>query len=88
MPSQVNSEGGNAGAKKWIFQYGIIETFILFIVYNAIYYRRCKKRLGFHDLVFLFVYWLCFYKTVPLLTPTQFFVFTLIPIINKQTEQS
>ena len=88
MPSQVNSEGGNAGAKKWIFQYGIIETFILFIVYNAIYYRRCKKRLGFHDLVFLFVYWLCFYKTVPLLNPTQFFVFTLIPIINKQTKKS
>ena len=87
MPSQVNSEGGNAGLKKWIFQYGIIETFILFIVYNAIYYRRCKKRLGFHDLVFLFVYWLCFYKTVPLLAPTQFFVFTLIPIINRQTKE-
>lgn len=88
MPSQVHSEGGNAGAKKWIFQYGIIETFILFIVYNAIYYRRCKKRLGFHDLVFLFVYWLCFYKSVPLLVPTLFLIFNLIPIINKQTKKS
>lgn len=87
MPSQVHSEGGNAGLKKWIFQYGIIETFILFIVYNAIYYRRCKKRLVFHDLVFLFVYWICFYKTVPLLNSTLFLTFILIPFINRQTKK-
>ena len=87
LPSQVNSEGGNAGAKKWIYQYGIIGTILLFIVYNVIYYRRCKKRIGYHDLVFLFVYWICFYKTVPLLNSTLFLTFILIPFINRQTKK-
>lgn len=87
MPSEVYSEGGNAGAKKWIFQYGIFGAILVFIVYNVIFYRRCKKRLGYHDLVFLFVYWICFYKTVSFLNPTLFLVFILTPIINRQTNE-
>lgn len=85
LPSQVNSDGGNAGAKKWIFQYGIIGFVLIFFIYNAVYYRRCNKRLGYHDIVFLLVFWACFYKSVPFLIPTLFLVYIMMPIINKKT---
>ena len=39
LPPQITmgESGGNAGAKKWIFQLGIIGFFTIFIVYNIIY---------------------------------------------------
>lgn len=85
LPPQVNYDGGNAGAKKWIFQYGIIGCIINFCIYNAIYYRRSNKRLGFHDIVFLLVYWACFYKSVVFTVPSIFIIYLMMPIINKKT---
>lgn len=86
LPRQIffYGDGGNAGAKKWIFQYGIIGFVLIFCIYNAIYYQRSNKRLGYHDLVFLFVYWICFYKSSVFLTASIFVIFTMMPIINKK----
>lgn len=86
LPRQIYfyGDGGNAGAKVWIFQYGIIGVVLIFCIYNAIYYRRSNKRLGYHDLVFLLVYWICFYKSVVFLTASIFIIFTVMPIINKK----
>lgn len=84
LPSQVNIDGGNAGAKKWIYQYGIIGFVIIFWIYNAIYYQRCNKRLGYHDLVFLFVYWICFYKSTVFTVPYIFIIYSMMPIVNKK----
>ena len=83
IPESLLNEGGSAGAKKWIYQYGIISLIILFFVYNAIYYLRCNKHLHYNDLVFLFVYWACFYKSVVFLTPSLFVIYCLMPIFSK-----
>ena len=85
LPPQIyyNNEGGNAGAKKWIYQYGIIGFVIIFYIYNIIYYRRCKKYLCYHDVVFLVVYWACFYKSVVFTTPSLFIIFIMMPFVNK-----
>lgn len=85
LPPQIyyNNEGGNAGAKKWIFQYGIIGFVIIFYIYNIIYYRRCKKHLRYHDIVFLVVYWACFYKSAVFTTSSIFIIFIMMPLLNK-----
>lgn len=77
-------EGGNAGVKKWIYEYGIFGFVLLFFIYNSIYYRRCKKRQTVQDWVFIFVFWACFYKNSILIVPTLFIIFLMIPIINNQ----
>ena len=39
LPEQINieSRGGNAGAKKWIFQYGFVALAFLFITFNKVF---------------------------------------------------
>lgn len=87
LPPQIYSsgEGGNAGAKKWIFQYGIFGFIILFCIYNFVYYQISNKRLNYYDWVFLFVYWICFYKSSVFLMPYIFVIYSMMPIINKKT---
>lgn len=85
LPNQVNNDGGNAGAKKWIFQYGIIGFVVIFCIYNIIYYRRSNKRLCYHDMVFLLVFWVCFYKSVVFTVSYIYIIYLMMPIINKRT---
>lgn len=84
LPKSVSYDGGNAGAKKWIFQYGIIGLIIVFYIYNIIYYRRSGKHLNYRDWVFLFVFWICFYKSVVFTVPSLFVIYYIMPILNKQ----
>ena len=90
LPRQIffYGDGGNAGAKVWIFQYGIIGLVVIFCIYNAIYYQRCNKRLGYHDLVFLFVYWICFYKSAIFTHPSLFIIYAVLPVLNKLGHKS
>lgn len=88
VPSQVNNDGGNAGAKLWIYQYGIIGFVFIFCIYNFIYFQRSNKRLCYHDMVFLLVYWLCFYKSDLLTVPSIFVIYSMMPVINKKTNIS
>lgn len=86
LPPQIYSsgEGGNAGAKKWIFQYGIIGLFIIFCIYMILYCRIGNKRLNYYDWVFLFVYWAAFFKGLGLLSAYLFIIYLMMPIINKK----
>lgn len=83
IPESFSYHGGSSGAKKWVYQYGIISFIIIFFVYNMIYYRRSRMRLNKNDWVFLFVYWACFYKSVIFLTPSIIALFLTMPMINK-----
>lgn len=85
LPPQIYfyGDGGNAGAKKWIFQYGIIGFVVIFCIYNAIYYRRSNKRLGYHDMVFLLVYWAGIYKGVVFTDSSIFIIYSVMPVLNK-----
>lgn len=83
IPKTLTNGLSSAGAKKWIYQYGIISFIIIFFVYNAIYYQRCGKRLRYNDWVFLFLYWACFYKTIVFTNPSLFVIYALMPVISK-----
>lgn len=88
IPGVLSSEGGSAGAKKWIYQYGVISLVIIFWIYNLVYYRRCDNKLKYSDWVFLFVFWSCFYKSVPFLVPPLFVVYSIMPELNKMDKTS
>ena len=85
LPPQIYSsgEGGNAGVKKWIFQYGIIGFFIIFCIYTILYCRIGNKRPNYYDWVFLLVYWAAFFKGLSLLSACLFIIYLMMPIINK-----
>ena len=87
IPKTLLDSGGSAGAKKWIYQYGIIGFIIIFLVYNAVYFQRCGKRLHYNDWVFLMVYWACFYKSVVFMTPSLFVIYAVMPILNQLVEE-
>lgn len=86
VPESVSVDGGNAGGKPWIYQYGILSFIIVFYIFSVIYYRRCNKCLTIHDWVFLLVYWACFYKSVVFMTPSIFMVYIMMPMINGLSE--
>ncbi len=80
-------EGGNAGAKKWIFEYGIIGFVILFLVYNIIYLLRNKGRMVFADWLFLVVFWASFYQRQTIMIPCMILLFFVMPILNEVLER-
>lgn len=85
LPPQITmgETGGNAGAKKWIFQFGIIGFVIIFMVYNIIYRLRKNGRMTFYDLMFLLIYWLSFYQRSSIIPPYTLLVFLAMPICNE-----
>lgn len=82
----LSADGGNAGAIKWIYEYGIISLVLVFWIYNLVYYRRCGNKLKYGDWVFLFVYWITFYKSVVFLVPSLFAVYSVMPELNKNNK--
>ena len=72
---------GNAGGKRWIYEFGIISFIMIFIIYNSIYKSRRGKLEGY-DWVLLLVYWVSFYQRASLNLPFELLVFLAMPIIN------
>lgn len=88
MLDSISVDGGNAGAKKWIYQYGIISAIIVFYFYYLVYFLRSGRKFRYYDFVFLLVFWICFYKSVVFTTPSLFVVFTIMPLLNKSVEET
>ena len=84
LPPQITmgESGGNAGAKKWIFQFGIIGFFTIFIVYNIIYRLRKKTAMTSYDWIFLLIFWLSFYQRETILNSYTLLAFLAMPIRN------
>lgn len=84
LPAIINieSHGGNAGAKKWIFQYGIVALALLFITFNKVFLRRLRRKPDIKDYGFLIAYWLSFYQRSDVMSPYCILVFMAIPIID------
>ena len=84
LPPQITmgESGGNAGAKKWIFQLGIIGFFTIFIVYNIIYRLRKKTAMTSYDWIFLLIFWLSFYQRETILNSYTLLAFLAMPIRN------
>lgn len=84
LPEQINleSRGGNAGAKKWIFQYGIVALAILFFTFNRAFQHRLRRRPDLKDVGFLIAFWLSFYQRSNIMSPFCILVFMAIPIID------
>ncbi len=78
------SDGGNAGGKLWILQYGIIGVIIVFIGYGILYYHRCGRKLKLYDWIYLIVFWLSFYQRQTIYTPYTIFAFLAVPLVSKQ----
>lgn len=79
---ELESRGGNAGAKKWIFQYGIVALALLFITFNKVFLRRLRRKPKFKDWAFLIAYWLSFYQRCDVMPPCFIIAFMAIPIID------
>ena len=84
LPEQINieSRGGNAGAKKWIFQYGFVALAFLFITFNKVFLRRLRRKPDIKDYGFLIAYWLSFYQRSDVMPPYFIITFMAIPIID------
>ena len=84
LPEQINieSRGGNAGAKKWIFQYGFVALAILFITFNRVYLRRLRRKPDIKDYGFLTAYWLSFYQRCDIMPHYFIIAFMAIPVID------
>lgn len=84
LPKQINieSRGGNAGAKRWIFQYGFVALAFLFITFNKVFLRRLRRKPDIKDYSFLIAYWLSFYQRSDVLPPFSIIAFMAIPIID------
>lgn len=84
LPEQINMEshGGNAGAKKWIFQYGFVALTILFMTFNKVFLCRRRRKPDIKDYGFLIAYWLSFYQRSDVMPPYFIIAFMAIPIID------
>lgn len=84
LPEQINieSRGGNAGAKKWIFQYGFVALAFLFLTFNMVFLRRLRRKPDIKDYAFLIAYWLSFYQRSDVMPPYFIIAFMAIPIID------
>lgn len=82
LPLQIRlgENGGNAGAKNWIFQYGIIGFFIVFIMYNFLYKMRRNNRMLFYDYIFLLIFWLSFYQRSSIIDSFTLLAFLAMPV--------
>ena len=85
LPSDVtygisNQQGGNAGAKKWIFEYGIISFVVLFIFSLKLYFRQRGEKLSFYDVFFLIVFWLSFYQRQTIADSYTLMAFCAVPL--------
>ena len=84
LPSQITlgENGGNAGAKNWIFQYGIIGFLVVFLAYNVIYKLRLDQKMSISDRLFLLIFWLSFYQRSSIIDPFTVLAFFAMPIRN------
>ena len=84
LPKEIDleSHGGSAGAKKWIFQYGFVALTILFMTYNKVFLRRLRRKPDIKDYGFLIAFWLSFYQRSDVISPFVIIVFMAIPVIN------
>ncbi len=85
LPPQIRlgENGGNAGAKNWIYQYGIIGFVIVFLVYIILYKLRNNNRMHFYDYIFLFIFWLSFYQRSSIIDSFTLLAFLAMPIRNE-----
>lgn len=75
-----NKEGGNAGVKKWIYQYGIISLFILFICLLKVYKKLRGATLKLYDLIFIGAFVLSFYQRSLIEASYTFIAFCSVPV--------
>lgn len=76
------SDGGNAGGKVWILQYGIISFILVLFIYNLIYYKIYPKKLELYDWLFLLAFWLSFYQRQTVYIPTTMIAFFSMPFLR------
>lgn len=84
LPKIINieGEGGNAGGKKWIFQYGFVALAFLFITFNKVFLCRRRRKPDTQDYAFLIAFWLSFYQRSDVIAPYVITVFLAIPVID------
>lgn len=76
-------DGGNAGVKVWIYQYGFIGLLLVGGFYVVTYLRRLKQNftMDFWHLCFLFIFWLSFLQREYIDAPYNVIIYFTIPYI-------
>jgi len=84
LPKEIDieSHGGNAGGKKWLFQYGLVALVFLFITLNKVFLCRRRRKPDIKDYGFLIAYWLSFYQRSDVMSPFSIIAFMAMPIID------
>lgn len=76
---------GIAGAKKWIYQYGLICFIIIFFAYIRIYKANRNRILICWDYAFLISFWLSFYQRETILETYTFLAYFGVSLNNRIT---
>lgn len=79
-------EGGIAGAKKWIYQYGLVAFLIVFVMYLVIYKFNKNiilEKIKWEDIVFLVIFWISFYQRETIIYPYTLLAYVGISLIRK-----
>lgn len=77
------AEGGNAGAKVWIYQYGFIGLLLIGSVYIITYLKTLRKKftLDYWHIFFLIIFWLSFLQREYIDAPYNVVIYFTIPYI-------
>ena len=75
-------EGGNAGAKVWLYKYGFISFLFIFICYSFIFISICRNRkLSYDQIIFLIAFWASFYQRTDISSPHYLLPFVAVAIL-------
>lgn len=78
--------GGNAGAKVWIYNYGLLAFGALFCCYNYLFYSLKRKWSNF-QVIFLLTFWISFYQRANISEPYYILSFVGVALLDNRREQ-
>lgn len=78
--------GGNAGAKVWIYHYGVLAFGTLFCCYNYLFCSLMRKWTNFH-VIFLLTFWMSFYQRATISEPYSILPFVGIALLDNRRKQ-
>lgn len=87
--SSIETDGGTAGAKKMIFQYGVFRTIAIVIAYIYCYFKsmpKMSRRGKFMAFSFLLVFWINFYQRHYILLFSYVLPYFVMPIFISYIE--
>ncbi len=88
--SSIETDGGTAGAKKMIFQYGVFRTIAIVLAYIYCYFKtlpRMSRKNKLMAISFFIIFWVSFYQRQYILLFTYVLPYFVTPLFISYNEQ-